>query len=56
MPEGIRDMCYTRIASEMLKNRHKEELDNALKKAKDIADNAYITEGKPPKDFLAQVG
>ena len=52
----VREMCYTRLFSEFTRNKRQAELTEALKKVKEIADEAYISEGKTKEDFLAQVG
>jgi len=51
--EEIRELCYTRLVSETARSKRRAELEEALQKAKEIANEAYISEGKPKRDFLA---
>jgi hypothetical protein len=52
----IRELCYLRLVREITRKKRLAELEAALKKAREIADNAAISEGRTKEDFLTQVG
>lgn len=52
----IRELCYLRLVSKIARQKRLAELEEALKKAREIANEAYISEGKTKENFLSQVG